>query len=39
MDQTASMRGQKAVAVTFAAVCTGDLLLNTKLGLDEPAQR
>ena len=32
----AGMRGQKAVAVTFAAVYTGDLLLNTKLGLYEP---
>ena len=30
------LRGQKAVAVTFAAVYTGDLLLNTKLGLYEP---
>ena len=32
----AGMRGQKAVAVTFASVYTGDLLLNTKLGLYEP---
>ena len=32
----AGMRGQKAVAVTFATVYTGDLLLNTKLGLYEP---
>ena len=32
----AGVRGQKAVAVTFAAVYTGDLLLNTKLGLYEP---
>ncbi len=32
----AGMRGQKAVAVTFAAVYTSDLLLNTKLGLYEP---
>jgi len=34
----AGMRGQKAVAVTFAAVYTGDLLLNTKLGLYEPGK-
>ncbi len=32
------MRGQRAVAVTFAAVYTGDLLLNTKLGLYEPGK-
>ena len=32
----AGMRGQKAVAVTFAAVYAGDLMLNTKLGLYEP---
>ena len=30
------LRGHKAVAVTFTAVYTGDLLLNTKLGLYEP---
>ena len=32
------LRGQKAVNVVFAVVYTGDLLLNTALGLYRPAQ-
>lgn len=33
---TAGLRGQKAVNVVFAAVYTGDVVLNTALGLYEP---
>ncbi len=32
----AGLRGQRAVAVVFAAVYTGDVVLNTALGLYEP---
>lgn len=32
----AGLRGQRAVATVFAAVYTGDVLLNTALGLYEP---
>ena len=34
----AGMRGQQAVHVVFAAVYTGDVLLNTALGLYEPRE-
>ncbi|MBW3556746.1 MAG: hypothetical protein KY454_07395 [Actinobacteria bacterium] len=34
----AGLRGQKAVAAVFAAVYTGDVLLNTALGLYEPTK-
>jgi hypothetical protein len=33
----AGLHGQKAVAAVFAAVYTGDVLLNTALGLYEPS--
>lgn len=33
----AGLRGQKAVAAVFATVYTGDVLLNTALGLYEPS--
>lgn len=33
----AGLHGQKAVATVFAAVYTGDVLLNTALGLYEPS--
>ncbi|MDQ3105904.1 MAG: hypothetical protein M3Q87_11985 [Actinomycetota bacterium] len=33
---TAGLRGQKAVNVVFAGVYTGDVVLNTALGLYEP---
>ncbi len=33
----AGLRGQKAVAAVFAVVYTGDVLLNTALGLYEPS--
>lgn len=33
----AGLHGQKAVAVVFATVYTGDVLLNTALGLYEPS--
>lgn len=33
----AGLRGQRAVAAVFATVYTGDLLLNTALGLYEPS--
>ncbi len=33
----AGLHGQKAVAAVFAAVYTGDVLLNTTLGLYEPS--
>ena len=32
------LRGQKAVNAVFAAVYTGDVLLNTALGLDQPGK-
>jgi len=34
----AGLRGQKAVAAVFAVVYTGDVLLNTALGLYEPTK-
>jgi len=34
----AGLHGQKAVAAVFAAVYTGDVLLNTALGLYEPSK-
>lgn len=34
----AGLRGQRAVNTVFAAVYTGDVLLNTALGLYQPAQ-
>ncbi|MBW3615648.1 MAG: hypothetical protein KY439_10125 [Actinobacteria bacterium] len=34
----AGLRGQKAVAAVFAVVYTGDVLLNTALGLYEPSK-
>ncbi len=34
----AGLRGQKAVAAVFAVVYTGDVLLNTALGLYEPTR-
>lgn len=34
----AGLRGQKAVATVFATVYTGDVLLNTALGLYEPSK-
>lgn len=34
----AGLRGQKAVATVFATVYTGDVLLNTALGLYEPTK-
>ncbi|MCA1672298.1 MAG: hypothetical protein LC799_08885, partial [Actinobacteria bacterium] len=33
----AGLRGQRAVAAVFAIVYTGDVLLNTALGLYEPS--
>ncbi len=33
----AGLRGQRAVAAVFAVVYTGDVLLNTALGLYEPS--
>jgi hypothetical protein len=35
---SAGLRGQKAVNTVFAAVYTGDVLLNTALGLYEPTK-
>jgi hypothetical protein len=35
---SAGLRGQKAVNTVFAAVYTGDVLLNTALGLYKPGQ-
>lgn len=35
---SARLRGQKAVNAVFAAVYTGDLVLNTALGLYQPTQ-
>lgn len=35
---TAGLRGQKAVNTVFATVYTGDVLLNTALGLYQPTQ-